>query len=60
MMNFCVEKTEDGKVMGCHKTEDDAFAQMRALYAEKMTIKTSYQNHQNFPSNKDFYIYLYT
>jgi|TARA_R100001509_G_scaffold33495_1_gene17686 hypothetical protein len=30
---FCVEKTEDGKVMGCHKTEDDAFAQMRALYA---------------------------
>jgi|TARA_Y100000114_G_C11760922_1_gene329680 hypothetical protein len=31
---FCVRKTEgDKRIIACHKTEDDAYAQMRALYA---------------------------
>lgn len=30
---YCVEKTTDGKIMGCHSSEDDALGQMRALYA---------------------------
>ena len=29
----CVEKTPTGEEMGCHDNEDDALAQMRALYA---------------------------
>ena len=31
----CVQKTDDRKLMGCHKTEDEARAQMRALYASE-------------------------
>jgi len=30
---YCVEKTPTGEEMGCHTSEDDALAQMRALYA---------------------------
>lgn len=29
----CVQKTTDDQIMGCHDTDDDAIAQMRALYA---------------------------
>ena len=30
---YCVEKTTDGEIMGCHANDDNALAQMRALYA---------------------------
>jgi|TARA_B100000925_G_C21966468_1_gene455803 hypothetical protein len=31
---FCVQKTvDDKKIIACHNNEDDAYAQMRALYA---------------------------
>tara|TARA_B100000900_G_scaffold405954_1_gene416262 strand:- start:1471 stop:1611 length:141 start_codon:yes stop_codon:yes gene_type:complete len=30
---YCVDKTPTGEEMGCHDTEDEAYAQMRALYA---------------------------
>ena len=29
----CVQKTTDNEIMGCHETDDEAIAQMRALYA---------------------------
>tara|TARA_A100001011_G_scaffold395265_1_gene489774 strand:+ start:6251 stop:6391 length:141 start_codon:yes stop_codon:yes gene_type:complete len=29
----CVQKTDDDKIIGCHDTDDEALAQMRALYA---------------------------
>ena len=29
----CVQKTTDDQIMGCHPTDDEAIAQMRALYA---------------------------
>ena len=32
---YCVQKTTDEQIMGCHGTEDEAIAQMRALYAAK-------------------------
>ncbi len=32
---FCVEKVPSGKEMGCHETDDEALAQMRALYASE-------------------------
>ncbi len=31
----CVQKTTDDQIMGCHPTDDDALAQMRALYASE-------------------------
>tara|TARA_B100000530_G_scaffold116400_1_gene72522 strand:- start:452 stop:595 length:144 start_codon:yes stop_codon:yes gene_type:complete len=31
---YCVQKTvDDKKIIACHSNEDDAYAQMRALYA---------------------------
>jgi len=30
---YCVDKVPTGEEMGCHDTEDEAIAQMRALYA---------------------------
>lgn len=30
---YCVQKTTDDEIMGCHATEDEAISQMRALYA---------------------------
>ena len=30
---YCVDKKPSGEEMGCHDTEDEALAQMRALYA---------------------------
>ena len=32
---FCIEKTPSGEEMGCHDTDDEALAQMRALYASE-------------------------
>jgi len=32
---FCIEKTPSGEEMGCHETDDEALAQMRALYASE-------------------------
>ena len=32
---FCVVKTPSGEEIACHDTEDEAFAQMRALYASE-------------------------
>tara|TARA_Y100000361_G_C11134682_1_gene331135 strand:+ start:384 stop:530 length:147 start_codon:yes stop_codon:yes gene_type:complete len=31
----CVQKTTDDQIMGCHETDDEAIAQMRALYASE-------------------------
>jgi len=31
--NYCVDKVPTGEEMGCHENEDDAYSQMRALYA---------------------------
>ncbi len=32
---YCVEKTPSGEEIACHDSEDEAFAQMRALYASE-------------------------
>ena len=35
----CVQKTTDDEIMGCHPTDDEAIAQMRALYASEESEK---------------------
>lgn len=36
---FPVVKDDDGKVMGCHLTKQDAIKQLKALYVNEPTIK---------------------
>ena len=34
-IGYALVKEDDGKVMGCHRTEESALRQMRAIYASE-------------------------
>ena len=49
----CVQKTTDDEIMGCHPTDDEAIAQMRALYAveeseEQIVPNSAEYENQNY------------
>ena len=49
----CVQKTTDDQIMGCHETDDEAIAQMRALYASEESETQQIPN--NNPREKKTY-----